>query len=171
MSNCTEENLRVRAYHMFLEGYGKDDKDRYYMASNLCRKMDDEECKELVITPEMHTCMFCDTRYGSIETPYLPKDILVCWWCFLNNSKEELIKQYVKDLVSDSMSYADQTYGPSDTYDDIHITDDDTSITFEADMSDDSVDNVKDTVKDKLIDDNKEIKKYSSGFNRLFGWI
>lgn len=156
-----DEKLRVRAYHMFLQGYGKDDNDRYFMALDLCNKMNNEKCQELVITPEMHTCMFCDTRYGSIMTPYLPTNILVCWWCFLNNSKNKLMEQY-----TDSYDNTQDLY-----IEDIEINDE-FETTFESDMNDDTSDNVKDTVKDKLIDGRDEqIKKYSSGFNRLFRYM
>lgn len=85
MTTIPDKDIRVRAYHIYLQGHGKSDKERYFMAKKLATKIRDEKSTEIDTTSDdqLHTCILCHTRYGTIIPDYLPKDMPVCWWCYL----------------------------------------------------------------------------------------
>lgn len=88
----TEGEIKTRAYYLKMENYGKTDEDRYYIAEKITERLCNEECLELPFDSDKHICMFCDCRYATIKTPYLPFHI--CWSCFWHHSEEQLTKLY-----------------------------------------------------------------------------
>lgn len=91
-----ENDIKTKAYYLKLDNFGKDDDDRYYIAKHLTQRLCNEGCKEIHIDQIKPICRFCHTHNASIETPYLPSDVHVCWFCYFQSSKEKLVELYEK---------------------------------------------------------------------------
>lgn len=86
----TNDRVKTRAYFLWLHDYGSDDLNRYYMAQKIDNRLKIEKGIDIV---SKLICKYCNCRYGNIIIPYLPPFDTICYQCYFDNSKEELIEQ------------------------------------------------------------------------------
>jgi hypothetical protein len=93
----SEEDIKTRAYYFYKDSFGNDAIHRYYMAKDMSERLQIEKCLEIEQTS---ICRFCHSRYGTILTPYLPNNTIICYQCYIMNSKNALIDICTDDIKS-----------------------------------------------------------------------